>query len=117
LKEFLTIQEVSEYLGIKKSTLYSKVEKGEIPHYKIGHLVRFRQEEIDAWMERYKSEPLGVKEKAKHTNHSTDGITADIDGIVKRAVASSKVIDYTPRHKGDRTRIRGLGKEVEDGTL
>ena len=48
VKELLTIDELSEYLGVKKSTLYSKVEGREIPFYKIGHLVRFRKAEIDA---------------------------------------------------------------------
>ena len=63
MKELLTIDEISEYLGIKKSTLYSKVERREIPFYKIGHLIRFRKAEIDAWMENFKAEPedLGVR--------------------------------------------------------
>jgi excisionase family DNA binding protein len=117
LKEFLTIEEVADYLQIKKSTLYSKVEKGEIPHYKIGHLVRFRQEEIDAWTEKFKSEPLRFKGKAKDMVRSADGRTTDIDEIVKRAVASSQRMKYIPKYKGDRTRIRDLRKEVEDGTL
>jgi excisionase family DNA binding protein len=53
-KEFLNIEEVSDYLGIKKSSLYSRVEKKEIPHYRVGRLVRFK-----------KSEPLDPRPKAR----------------------------------------------------
>ncbi len=116
MKEILNIDELSEYLGIKKSSLYSKVERNEIPHYKIGRLVRFKKSDIDLWMEKLKSEsiPLRVKEKTKSKAHSEDARAADIDEIVKRAVADFQQMKYTPKHKGDRTRIRGLRKEVED---
>lgn len=114
MKEILNIDELSEYLRIKKSSLYSKVERKEIPFYKIGHLVRFKKTEIDLWMEKFKSEPLRVKRKVKSLAHSADARVADIDEIVKRAIADSQEMKYTPKHKGDRTRIRGLRKEVED---
>jgi len=114
LKELLNIDELSYYLGIKKSTLYSKVEKKEIPFYKIGHLIRFKKTEIDFWMEKFKSEPFRAKEKAKKIAHSADARAADIDEIVNRVIADSEGMKYTPNHKGDRTRIRGLRKEVED---
>jgi excisionase family DNA binding protein len=114
LKEILNIDELSEYLRIKKSSLYSKVERKEIPYYKIGHLVRFKKSDIDLWMEKSKVEPLRVKEEVRSLVHSKDARTADIDEIVKRAIADSQGMEYTPKHKGDRTRIRGLRKEVED---
>jgi len=103
-------------LGIKKSNLYSKVERKEIPYYKIGRLVRFKKSDIDLWMEKLKSEsiPLRVKEKAKSKVHAEDARVAEIDQIVKRAIADSSGMEYTPKHKGDRTRIGGLGKEVKD---
>ena len=115
MKEFLTIDEVSEYLGIKKSSLYSKVERKEIPYYKVGRLVRFKKSDIDPWMKKLKLEsiPFKVKERRRKTQ-SEDARVADIDQIVKRAIADSLEMKYTPKHKGDRTRIRALRKEVED---
>lgn len=50
LKHFLSIKELSEYIGIKPKTLYSWVAKGVIPHYRIMGLVRFNQREIDTWL-------------------------------------------------------------------
>jgi excisionase family DNA binding protein len=49
---YLTIDDLSVYLGIKPKTLYARV--GEIPHYKVGRLIRFKREDVDAWMERHK---------------------------------------------------------------
>ncbi|NLW36664.1 MAG: helix-turn-helix domain-containing protein, partial [Syntrophorhabdus aromaticivorans] len=40
-REYLTIQQVADYLSIKPSSLYSKI--AEIPHYRIGRLLRFRK--------------------------------------------------------------------------
>ena len=48
---WLTVKELSSYLKIKDKTLYYLVNRGSIPHYRIGKLVRFKQAEIDAWME------------------------------------------------------------------
>ena len=50
MDELWDIRRVSQYLGIKKSTLYAMIERKEIPHYRIGRLARFRQAEIDAWL-------------------------------------------------------------------
>jgi len=49
---YLTINDLSIYLGIKPKTLYARIK--EIPHYKVGRLVRFRKEDVDAWMEKHK---------------------------------------------------------------
>ena len=49
-KEFLSIKELSEYIGVKPKTLYSWVSKKAIPHYRILGLIRFRKHEIDNWL-------------------------------------------------------------------
>ena len=50
-KLLFDIKQISNYLSIKEKTIYEKVESGEIPHYKIGRLLRFKKEEIDKWLE------------------------------------------------------------------
>ena len=52
-KEFLSINELSEYIGIKPKTLYSWVSKGVIPHYRILGLIRFEKHEIDNWLKSF----------------------------------------------------------------
>ena len=56
VKEFLSINELSEYLGIKPKTLYSWVAKGVLPHYRIEGLIRFKKQEIDLKMNSCKVE-------------------------------------------------------------
>jgi excisionase family DNA binding protein len=45
----LTIDELTEYLKIPKSTLYKLALEGRIPGQKIGRHWRFSKEAIDKW--------------------------------------------------------------------
>ncbi len=48
----LTIEELSVYLKIPRSTLYKLVREGKIPAQKVGRHLRFLRESIDEWMKR-----------------------------------------------------------------
>jgi excisionase family DNA binding protein len=113
-KEFLNIKEVSEYLGIKKSSLYSRVEKKEIPYYKVGRLIRFKKSDIDPWMEEFKSEPLDRKAKARGIPKDVRKDPINVDAL--GAIAEANGLKYTS-NPGRSDRIKGLGEEVSDGTL
>ncbi len=47
----MTIDEVAEYLRVKKRTVYDWVKKGKIPAMKTVGLWRFRKDRIDTWLE------------------------------------------------------------------
>jgi excisionase family DNA binding protein len=47
----LTIEELSAYLKIPKSTLYKLVREGKIPSQKVGRHWRFRKMAIDRWLD------------------------------------------------------------------
>jgi len=51
-KELLDTNEASEYLGIKKNTLYEWIIQKKIPCIKVGRLVKFRREDLEAWLKR-----------------------------------------------------------------
>ena len=52
LKEHLTVDETSEYLGISKSAVYKITSKREIPFYNPGgKKIYFKKSEVDAWIE------------------------------------------------------------------
>ena len=48
--EVLTIDELSTYLKIAKSTLYKLAQDGKLPGQKIGKHWRFRKATIDQWL-------------------------------------------------------------------
>ena len=52
-KQWLSVHELAEFLGIKVSTVYSYVSSRRIPHHKVpgSQLVRFKVSEIDEWMD------------------------------------------------------------------
>ena len=46
----LTIDELSEYLKISKSTLYKLAQEGSIPSQKVGKHWRFHRDAVDQWL-------------------------------------------------------------------
>ena len=51
LGNVLTIEDLSAYLKIPRSTLYKLVREGKIPSQKVGRHWRFRKETIDRWLD------------------------------------------------------------------
>ena len=49
--EFMTIEEVSEYLRVPVSSLYKLAQQGKIPASKVGRHWRFRREFIDRYID------------------------------------------------------------------
>jgi len=52
MKRLLTFEETKEILGIKSSTLYTWVNMRKIKHIKLGRLLKFRQDDIEEFIER-----------------------------------------------------------------
>jgi excisionase family DNA binding protein len=50
-KKFLTVDELARLLGVPKSWIYDRTYRNEIPHYKLGRLLRFDLEKIQKWLE------------------------------------------------------------------
>jgi excisionase family DNA binding protein len=48
----LSIDDLSRYLKISKSTLYKLAQRGGIPGQKVGKHWRFHREAIDDWLKR-----------------------------------------------------------------
>ena len=57
LTDVLTIDDLSSYLKIPKSTLYKLVREGKIPSQKIGRHWRFRKQAIDHWLDETRAKP------------------------------------------------------------
>ena len=51
-KRLLSVAELSEYLGLRKSTIYQWSAMRKIPIVKMGRLVKFDRRDIDKIIER-----------------------------------------------------------------
>lgn len=47
---WLSADEIAEYLGVKRDTIYKWIERHNLPAHKVGRLWKFRKHEIDAWI-------------------------------------------------------------------
>ncbi len=53
--DIMTIREVAAYLKLTEKTAYRLAAEGEIPGFKVGGSWRFRQADIDNWIEQKKA--------------------------------------------------------------
>jgi len=49
--EFLTVEELAALLKITKMTVYRMVKRGDLPHYQIGRIKRFRKRDIEVYLQ------------------------------------------------------------------
>ncbi len=49
--ELMTIEEIADYLRVKKRTIYEWVKTGKIPAIKAVGQWRFKKTQIDTWLE------------------------------------------------------------------
>ncbi|MEV0417336.1 helix-turn-helix domain-containing protein [Streptosporangium canum] len=48
----LSVEELAEYLGVPKATIYDKRKEWGLPAYKIGKHLRFRERNVETWIEK-----------------------------------------------------------------
>jgi len=51
-KELIGTKEASEFLGIKKQTLYEWVVQRKLPFIKVGRLTKFRKVDLESWLDK-----------------------------------------------------------------
>lgn len=60
----MSVEELAEYLGENKRTIYRYIQSGESPRYirLTAKNIKFDKADIDAWLEAKKIDPLKKKE-------------------------------------------------------
>ena len=97
----LDIKDVSAWLKLKPSTLYVWVAQRKIPALKIHGVIRFRRDEIEAWLAGCQIEQLDRSRSAVRRPRFSE-----VDGII----AAAKAGVYTPFHgKPDQDRATRKG--------
>ena len=47
---WLSVDEIAEYLGVSKDTVYAWVTSKNMPGHKVGRFWKFKKDEVDAWV-------------------------------------------------------------------
>ncbi|MGA3282611.1 MAG: helix-turn-helix domain-containing protein [Smithella sp.] len=115
-RKFLTVAEVSNYLSVKEKTIYARVEVGDLPCYRIGKLIRFNKEEIDAWLDTKKVIKVDPNIAAQNILRSIRKPSIDIQKVVRKTIDEAKGGGYTLTN-GKSDRIGTLGKENNHGSI
>jgi excisionase family DNA binding protein len=50
IDRWLSVDEVSEYLGVSKDTVYAWVTSKGMPGYKVGRFWKFKRDDVDGWV-------------------------------------------------------------------
>lgn len=56
-EDWLGAPDLARLLGIDLRTVYRILDRGEIPAYKIGRVIRIQRADVDAYLERAKVRP------------------------------------------------------------
>lgn len=48
MERLMTAAQVANYAQVNVQTIYRKVRSGDLPHYRIGTALRFKQDEIES---------------------------------------------------------------------
>jgi excisionase family DNA binding protein len=51
MQPLMTVKEVAAYLNVNPMTVYRAVETDTLPHLRLGRAIRFRREDVDAYLE------------------------------------------------------------------
>jgi excisionase family DNA binding protein len=53
-QEFISLNELQEFLGIGRTTAYDLVTSGDLPAVRIGRIIRISKQDLTDWLERQK---------------------------------------------------------------
>ncbi|MCB1615564.1 MAG: helix-turn-helix domain-containing protein [Pseudomonadales bacterium] len=62
-EEILTIKEVAAYLKLAEKTAYKLAAEGKLPGFKVGGSWRFKQIDIERWIEEKKTSSKDQNDK------------------------------------------------------
>jgi excisionase family DNA binding protein len=52
---WLSVDEIAEYLGVKRDTVYKWVAERDMPAHRVGRFWKFKKEKVDTWVENGKA--------------------------------------------------------------
>ena len=52
---WLSVDEIAEYLGVKRDTVYKWIAERKMPAHRVGRFWKLKKEEVDEWVKRGKA--------------------------------------------------------------
>lgn len=49
-ERWLSVDEIADYLGVSKDTVYAWINEKGMPAHRMGRLWKFKREEVDGWV-------------------------------------------------------------------
>lgn len=102
-KEFYSLEEVAELLGVNYQLIYKLVRTGEIPAARLGKVYRVMRCDLDAYLHQSKSHAGGVCAvcgTVYHSRLSLKNSCIDCGGPICMDCWSRKKIHTCPAHAG-----------------
>lgn len=65
---WLSVEEIAQYVGVSKETVYRWLERGSVPSHRIGKLWKFKTSEVDEWVRSGKAAPTENATKRRGNN-------------------------------------------------
>ena len=65
---WLSVDEIGDYLGVKRDTIYKWISDKGMPAHKIGRLWKFKKEQVDKWVENGSAETSSPTEYEARIN-------------------------------------------------
>lgn len=71
IEPLLSVDDVAAILGVKRDTVYKLINRDDLPGFKVGRLWKFKQNEVDAWVDkqpgRRASRKRGTSDQGRRT--------------------------------------------------
>ena len=58
-ERWLSMKEISEYLGVTRETIYKWIEDRKMPGHRMGKFWKFKRDEVDVWVKSGKAGDSG----------------------------------------------------------
>jgi excisionase family DNA binding protein len=49
-ERWMSVDEIAQYLGVSKDSVYAWVTNKEMPGHKVGRFWKFKRDEVDQWV-------------------------------------------------------------------
>jgi len=91
-EKLLTVDEVAEILRVSPSTVYRRIQAGELPAIKLGHRqVRIKQEDLDAYIEAHRIT------STEFTLSTVEGLSAGVGEPTEQAPVDEETFEREER--------------------